>query len=249
MKDKQRKNQNTKTTESAIDPRKQSRKSGTKGAKPVVLQHIILIIIVKPSGSESSPGCSCLLLRVGRGEWVAPLRQRPTWGRCPPSKGYVSPSPLKLEPSQGKFKKPLCCIINCKQSRGSSHSSACISFSVDTSKIPLKNASKQACSDWLSYLPSILAIHILFRKRRSTICATCCINTEPSKVSSISGAQAPLMPCTVICANCSTSACSASVVTPCSPCLGLRSPVILSRQSLGLFPRGGAPIPPPSFPC
>jgi len=39
MKGKQRKNQNTKTSESAIDPRKQSRKSGTKGAKPVVLQH------------------------------------------------------------------------------------------------------------------------------------------------------------------------------------------------------------------
>jgi len=39
MKDKQRKNQNTKASESAIDPRKQSRKSGTKGAKPVVLQH------------------------------------------------------------------------------------------------------------------------------------------------------------------------------------------------------------------
>jgi len=43
----------------------------------------ILIIIVKPSGSESSPGCSCLLLRAGRGEWVALLRQRPIWGRCP----------------------------------------------------------------------------------------------------------------------------------------------------------------------
>jgi len=98
---------------------------------------IIIIIIVKPSGSESSPGCSCLLLRVGRGEWVAPLRQRPTRGCCPPSEGYVSSSPLRLESSHGKFKNPLCCIINCKQSRGSSHPSACISFSVDMSKIPL----------------------------------------------------------------------------------------------------------------
>jgi len=114
--------------------------AGLEGRRPFSAKRgtiIIIIIIVKPSGSESSPGCSYLLLRVGRGEWVAPLRQRLTRGRCPPSEGYVSSSPLRLESSHGKLKKPLCCIINCKQSRGSSHPSACISFSVDTSKIPL----------------------------------------------------------------------------------------------------------------
>jgi len=49
------------------------------------------------------------------------------------------------------------------------------------------------CSDSLSYRPSIFAIHVLFRKRRSTICPTCRINTGPSHVSYFSGSRSLFM--------------------------------------------------------